>query len=152
MRTADIFVGFLILFVCVSIFVLTQQFVGQTYTGYGPDRFPRFLAIIWGILGITLIVNAIRGKFFEEEMKITWFGLWRISVVLAITVAALFVMKHIGFLFATLIYIFVVMTYLRERSLVGRICASVGIALSIYLLFRYVMVIPLPEFTLFELS
>jgi hypothetical protein len=85
-------------------------------------------------------------------MKITRFGLRRISVVMAITVTILFLMKHIGFLFATLIYIFIVMTYLRERRLLGRTFVSVGIAVSVYVLFRYVMVIPLPEFTLCELS
>ena len=149
MRTADIVVGCIILFICVSIFILTNQFVGVTYTGYGPDRFPRFLAVLWGILGITLIVNAVRGKFFKEEMKITRYGLGRIFVVLAVTAATIYSMNYIGFLYATILYIFVVMTYLKEKSLLGRVCASVGIALSVYLLFRYVMVIPLPEFTLF---
>lgn len=145
MKKADIFVGCLILFISVMIFVLTSRFTGQSYIGYGPDRFPRFLALVWGILGLSLIINALRGKFFEEEMKITLFGLKRAGTVLFITIAVLVAMQWLGFLLASMIYIYVVMTYLAERSLVGRLAASVGIAGATYLIFRFVMVVPLPR-------
>ena len=151
MKKADIFVGLLILFLSVSVFVMTQQFVGKVYTGYGPDRFPRFLAVVWSVLGIMLIVNAVRNKFFEEDMKITAYGLIRVSVVLGMTIAALIAMNFIGFITATMIYIFVIMSYLKEKSWTGRIITSVGVTLGIYLIFKYVMVIPLPEFILFEI-
>jgi hypothetical protein len=145
MKRADLFVGLLILFLSAMMFVLTQRFVGQAYTGYGPDRFPRFLALVWGVLGLCLIVNALRGKFIEEEMRITAFGLKRVGMVLAITVAVLISMKWLGFLLASVVYIFVIMSYLGERSWLGRSAASVGISLGVYLIFRYVMVVPLPE-------
>jgi len=89
-KKADIFVGLLIFFISVAVFVMTQQFVGKVYTGYGPDRFPRFLAIIWSILGIILIINAVRNKIFEEDMKITAYGLVRVSAVLGLTIARRF--------------------------------------------------------------
>ncbi len=145
MKKADLFVGCLILFISSMVFMLTARFTGQSYIGYGPDRFPRFLALVWGILGLLLIINALRGKFFEEEMKITLFGLKRVAAVLGITVAVLVSMRWLGFLFASMIYVFVVMTYLAERSLVGRLAASIGIAGSAYLIFRFVMVVPLPR-------
>lgn len=151
MKKADIFVGLLILFLSVSVFVMTQQFVGKVYTGYGPDRFPRFLAVVWSVLGIMLIVNAVRNKFFEEDMKITAYGLIRVSVVLGMTVAALIAMNFIGFIIATMIYIFLIMSYLKEKSWTGRIITSIGVTIGIYLIFKYVMVIPLPEFILFEI-
>jgi hypothetical protein len=151
MKKADIFVGTLILFISASVFVMTQQFVGKVYTGYGPDRFPRFLAVIWSVLGLMLIINALRNKYMEEDMKITAFGLVRVSVILGLTIAALIAMNHIGFIPATMIYIFVVMSYLKEKSWVGRITTSVAVTMGVYLLFKYVMVIPLPEFTLFEM-
>jgi len=150
-KKADIFVGLLILFLSVSVFVMTQQFVGKVYTGYGPDRFPRFLAVVWSVLGIMLIVNAVRNKFFEEDMKLTAYGLMRVSVVLGMTAAALIAMNFIGFITATMIYIFLIMSYLKEKSWSGRIITSIGVTLGIYLIFRYVMVIPLPEFILFEI-
>ena len=145
MKKADLFVGCLILSISATVFVLTARFTGQSYIGYGPDRFPRFLAAIWGILGLLLIINALRGKFFEEEMKITLFGLKKVAVVLGITVAALVAMQWLGFLFASMIYVFVVMTYLAERSLIGRLAASIGIAGATYAIFRFVMVVPLPR-------
>jgi hypothetical protein len=151
MKKADIFVGILILFISASVFVMTQQFVGKVYTGYGPDRFPRFLAIIWSVLGIMLIINALRYKFMEEDMKITAFGLVRVSVILGLTIAALIAMNHIGFIPATMIYIFVIMNYLKEKNWVGRFITPVAVTMGVYLLFKYVMVIPLPEFTLFEM-
>jgi len=150
-KKADILVGLLILFLSAAMFIMTRKFVGHTYTGYGPERFPRFLALAWGILGLCLIINALRNKFFEEEMKITRFGLGRMAVVLGVTVATLVSMDYLGFLAATVIYIFIVMTYLKEKSWLGRILASFGIATSVYLIFRYIMVVPLPEFRLFQL-
>jgi hypothetical protein len=150
-KKADILVGTLILFISASVFVMTQQFVGKVYTGYGPDRFPRFLAVIWSVLGLMLIINALRNKYMEEDMKITAFGLVRVSVILGLTITALIAMNHIGFIPATMIYIFVVMSYLKEKSWVGRIITTVAVTMGVYLLFKYVMVIPLPEFTLFEM-
>jgi hypothetical protein len=149
-KKADILVGTLIFFISASVFVMTQQFVGKVYTGYGPDRFPRFLAVIWSILGLMLIINALRNKYLEEDMKITLFGLIRVSAILAFTIAALIAMNQIGFIPATMIYIFGVMSYLKEKSWVGRIITAVAVTMGVYLLFKFVMVIPLPEFTLFE--
>ena len=145
MKRADIFVGLLILFLSAMMFVLTQRFVGQAYTGYGPDRFPRFLALVWGVLGLCLIVNALRGRFIEEEMRITAYGLKRVGAVLAITIVILISMQWLGFLLAAMAYIFVIMTYLGEKGWLGRSAASIGIATGVYLIFRYVMVVPLPE-------
>ena len=151
MKKADIFVGLLILFISAAVFVMTQQFVGKVYTGYGPDRFPRFLAIIWSILGIILIINAVRNRFFEEDMKITAYGLVRVSAILGLTIAALIAMNYIGFIPATMAYIFLIMSYLKEKSWTGRVITSIGVTMAIYLIFKYVMVIPLPEFILFEI-
>lgn len=145
MKKADIFVGCLILFTSVMVFVLTARFAGQSYTGYGPDRFPRFLALIWGVLGLFLIINALRGKFFEEDMKITLFGLKRVGVILGVTIAVLIAMQWLGFLLASIIYVYVVMTYLAERSLIGRVIAAIGIPGAAYVIFRFVMVVPLPR-------
>jgi len=150
-KKADIFVGLIIIFISVAVFVMTQKFVGKVYTGYGPDRFPRFLAIIWSVLGIMLIFNALRDKFFEEDMKITAYGLMRVSAVLGLTIAALIAMNYIGFIAATMIYIFLIMSYLKEKSWAGRIATSIGVTMGIYLIFKYVMVIPLPEFIIFEI-
>jgi hypothetical protein len=150
-KKADIFVGLLILFISVSVFVMTQQFVGKVYTGYGPDRFPRFLAVLWSVLGILLIINAVRDKFVEEDMKITAYGLMRVAVVLGLTIAALVAMNYIGFIAATMIYIFMIMSYLKEKSWTGRILTSIGVTMGVYIIFKYVMVIPLPEFILLEL-
>ena len=150
MKKADIIVGVLIICVSVSMFIMTQRFVGKVYTGYGPDRFPRFLAIIWSILGIILIFNAVRDKFIKEDMKITAYGLVRVSAVIGMTVAVLIGMNYIGFVPATMIYIFAIMTYLQEKSWLGRIFASIVVTMAVFLIFKYIMVIPLPEFTLFE--
>ena len=129
---------------------MTQRFVGKVYTGYGPDRFPRFLAIVWSVLGIILIVNAMRDRFFKEDNKITAYGLVRVSVVIGMTVAVLVCMNFIGFVPATKIYIFAIMTYLQEKSWLGRVVTSIAVTMGVFLLFKYVMVIPLPEFTLFQ--
>ena len=151
MKKADIFVGLLIFFISAAVFVMTQKFVGKVYTGYGPDRFPRFLAVIWSILGILLIINAVRDKYFQEDMKITAYGLMRVSAVLGLTIAALIAMNYIGFILATMVYIFLIMSFLKEKSWTGRIATSVGVTMGVYLIFKYVMVIPLPEFILFEI-
>ena len=150
MKKADIFVGLLILFISVTVFIMTQSFVGKNYTGYGPDRFPRFLAVIWSILGIMLIINALRDKFFEEDMKITGYGLIRVGVILGITIAVLVAMNYIGFVAATMGYIFLIMSYLKEKSWTGRIFTSIGVTMGVYIIFKYIMVIPLPEFILFD--
>jgi hypothetical protein len=98
-----------------------------------------------------LIINAVRNRFFEEDMKITAYGLVRVSAVLGLTIAALVAMNYIGFIPATMAYIFLIMSYLKEKSWTGRVITSIGVTMGIYLIFKYVMVIPLPEFILFEI-
>lgn len=149
MKRADIAAGIIILLVSAIMYASLQRFLGKSFTRYGPDVFPQFLTIVWSILAILLIVNALRGKFIKGSEKFTFVEVKRVLIVVVTIVASLVLMNYIGFLFSMVIFLFVSMSYFGEKRLIPKICLSIGIGVSIFLIFRYVMVIPLPEFRLF---
>lgn len=117
--------------------------------GYGPDFFPRLLGVLMFILALGLIINALRGNSLKMSERIDPRGFQRMLASIGICIGYLFLMQVLGFAASTFVFLFVLMTLIRQKGLTVRIIGSLTTALVVWGIFRYFLVIPLPEGWLF---
>ena len=116
--------------------------------GVSPQFFPNLLASVIGLLGLIL---ALRGRGRSESLATgEGFALsaaqWaRVAKVVAILIAYLLVLPHLGFLISTPLCLAVLMFQLgaRNRALIAIIAISTTAA--VHIAFRYGMKLILPE-------
>lgn len=118
---------------------------------YGPNFFPQILSIFICICGIILIVNARKGKAPEKKEKIDGQGFKRMTIAIGICIGYLLLMQVVGFAVGSCVFLFVLMTFLRQQGVIQRIVSSISASMIVWAIFRYFLVIPLPtglwEFT-----
>ena len=128
-----------------NIFWYAGSFKDLTVHGYGPDLFPRILAAMMIALALAMIVNAFLGKSLKKEDTIDPRGFVRVLVAIGICIGYLFAINLLGFASSTVIFLFVLMALLKQEGILRRIGASVAVSLFVWAIFRYFLVIPLPE-------
>ncbi len=151
MRKADIKAGIFMILFGGWVFWYSSRYAEVVINIYGPNFFPQFLSIFISACGIILIVNAKKGKAPEKEEKIDRKGLLRMAVAIGICVGYLLLMQVVGFAIGSCVFLFVLMTFLRQQGVRQRIVSSITASMIVWAIFRYFLVIPLPtglwEFT-----
>ena len=145
MKNVDIGVGIGLLILSSSIFWYAGSFKGLTVHSYGPDLFPRVLALFMSFLAILLIINAFLGKSLEKEDHIDPKGFLRVLVAIGICIVYLVLVNLLGFVTSTFLFLFVLMALLKQKRIILRIISSVTVSVIVWAIFRYFLVIPLPD-------
>jgi hypothetical protein len=145
MKRADIGVGAVLLIFSVLLFWYSGTYQEVAVHRYGPDLFPRVLAAAMIILAILLIVNAVRGKCLEKEDHIDPGGFLRVLVAIGICIVYLVSTNILGFATSTFLFLFVLMGLLKQKGIFLRIGTSLAVTIAVWAIFRYFLVIPLPE-------
>jgi hypothetical protein len=150
-RKADIKAGIFMILFGVFVFWYSSRYAEVVINIYGPNFFPQFLSIVICICGVILIVHAKRGKAPEKEEKIDRKGFVRMAVSIGICIGYLLLMQVVGFAIGSFVFLFVMMTFLRQQGVTKRIVSSIAASMLVWAIFRYFLVIPLPtglwEFT-----
>lgn len=149
MKRVDIGTGIGLMVLSTWLFWYVGRYRVKEIYGYGPDFFPRLLAVFMFILALGLIINALRGNFLKMAERIDPRGFRRMLASIGICIGYLFLMQFLGFAVSTFVFLFVLMTFIRQKGLAVRIFASLATALFVWGIFRYFLVIPLPEGWLF---
>ena len=144
MKKADIGTGIGLLVFSAWVFWYASEYSKATIYYYGPNFFPQVLAIAMGICAVILIVKALQGKSLEASSRIDFKGFLRMLVAIGICIGYLFLMQLIGFAMGTVVFLFVLMMYIGQQGRVKRICSAVIVALIVWAIFRYFLIIPLP--------
>ncbi len=151
MRKADIKAGIFMIFFGGLVFWYSSRYAKVVINIYGPNFFPQFLSLCICICGVILIVNAKKGKAPDKNEKIDRQGFRRMAVAIGICVGYLLIMQVVGFAIGSCIFLFVLMTFLRQQGVIPRIVSSITASMIVWAIFRYFLVIPLPtglwEFT-----
>ena len=145
MKNVDIGVGVGLLTLSSSLFWYAGNFKDLTVHGYGPDLFPRILAVFMSFLAILLIINAFLGKSLKKEDHIDPRGFLRVLVAIGICIVYLVLVNLLGFATSTFLFLFVLMALLKQKRIILRIIASATVSIIVWAIFRYFLVIPLPE-------
>jgi len=148
-KREDIGIGVGLLILSTWLFWYVGRYAEKTIYIYGPQLFPRILAVIMAILGLGLIVNALLGNSLKMGNRIDPKGFVRMLISIGICVGYLFLITILGFATATFVFLFVLMTFLKQKGILIRLFSSMGTAIFVWVIFRYFLVIPLPEGLLF---
>jgi len=92
-----------------------------------------------------MIINALRGKSLPMVERIDPRGFGRLLVSIGICIGYLYLIKTLGFASATFIFLFVLMTLLRQKGLPRRIFSALLTSIVAWAIMRYFLIIPLPE-------
>jgi putative tricarboxylic transport membrane protein len=143
-KKADIGVGGGLIIFSAWIFWYASEYSKTAIYYYGPNFFPQILAIAMIICAIILILNALQGKSQEASDRIHLKGFVRMVIAIVICIGYLFLMQIVGFTMGTCVFLYVLMMFIGQKGLVKRITSSIAVALIVWAIFRYFLVIPLP--------
>lgn len=146
MKKADIIAGLLGLALSFYIIIQSGKFPEDKVLLMGPSFFPRILAVVMLVMATILIISALLGKSAQtaEKFDIRDPGIQRSIITLAVTVIYLLVLKRIGFIIDTIIYLMFLMYLLKLRNYLQMLLVSVGVTLTVYYIFRVALNITLP--------
>ena len=144
MKKADIGVGCGLIIFSTWIFWYASEYSKATIYYYGPNFFPQILAIAMIICAIILILNALQGKSQERSDRIQLTGFIRMVIAIAICIGYLLLMQVGGFAMSTSVLLYVLMMFIGQKGLVKRISSSIAVAVIVWAIFRYFLIIPLP--------
>ncbi len=144
MKKADIAVGIGLILGCIWVFWYTGQYSEATIYYYGPDFFPRILAILMALCAVVLIWRALRGKAMSPTDRIDSKGFLKMTVAVVICIGYLFLMQIAGFAESTAVFLFLLMAFLGQKGLLVRTVSSVAVSLIVWSIFRFFLIIPLP--------
>lgn len=121
-----------------------------------PGFYPKFLAIIMGILAILLLVSSLMQKV--KEKKAFWDGTSTKSMVLLLLTLVMLVifpigLQYVGFPITTFLFILTLVYCLTDREKYGIktiLLISLAITIAIYLVFIMFLRIPFPKGILFS--
>jgi putative tricarboxylic transport membrane protein len=148
-KREDIGIGVGLLILSTWLFWYVERYAEKTIYTYGPQLFPRILAVMMAILGLSLIVNALLGNSLKMGNRIDPKGFVRMLISIGICVGYLFLITILGFATATFVFLFILMTFLKQKGIFIRLFSSMGTAIFVWAIFRYFLIIPLPEGLLF---
>jgi hypothetical protein len=148
-KREDIGIGIGLLILSTWLFWYVGRYRPVEIYIYGPDFFPRILAVMMAILGLRLIINALLGNSLKMGDRIDPKGFVRLLISIGICIGYLFLTTILGFATATFVFLFALMTFLKQRGILIRLFSSMATALIVWAIFRYFLIIPLPGGWLF---
>lgn len=139
-KKEEILIGIILFFFSIFVYVESVKLpdFGKSYEC--PGLLPAFIAIVMFILSIIMIMGEVKKelKLKRENKKpqddITEEPLWNKRVIVAIIIILFYIviLPYTGFLVSSIIFLFVLMLFLRAGNifLVGLISVSVPIAIQ----------------------
>jgi len=144
MKKVDIWGGVGLLLLSIAVFWKAAEYSHSAIYIYGPNFFPQVLALLLGICAIFLIIRAIQGKALPQQEVIDKQGFISMVLSIGICLAYLFLMQIIGFAFSTMVFLFILMTFLKQKGILKRSFSALFASLLVWAIFRYFLVIPIP--------
>jgi len=128
----------------VWVFWYSSRYAKVVINIYGPNFFPQLLSIFIFICAVLLIVNAVKGKSPGKGEWIDRRGFVRMAVSIGICIGYILWMQAIGFAMGSFVFLWILMTFLKQKDVWKRTASSAVASLIVWAIFRYFLVIPLP--------
>ncbi|KAA0687557.1 tripartite tricarboxylate transporter TctB family protein [Azospirillum brasilense] len=153
-RLATLVIAALVMAVAVAAIIVAGDFPPTMLeTDVGPARFPIIFAVALLVLCAILVFNTLRAPAAppddpaEVGPKISY---GTVAIGIALTALCLFAMEHVGYMVATVPYLFALMWLMGRRNLIMNAVLAVGLTILIDVAFVYALNVPLPTGSLFE--
>jgi putative tricarboxylic transport membrane protein len=150
MRINDAVFGVFFVVFAVCIFVYAGTFHAARSVSFGPDLFPRIIAVMMGIGGTILIIGALQPAGRQPLLQLAdWARKSRSYTVLAAVAGSMvfYILASgtLGFLLSTFIMMTGLLLVTRGRgSLVSSLVVAVIVSVTIHLIFVRMLRVPLP--------
>ena len=150
MLKGDLLFSALVFVVSLFLFWVTGSFTGQeSYGKLGPAFWPQIilviLAVMSGIVSIGTIKKLSREKGWGESLMTMDRGKVRFFSAIGLIVAYIFLLRIMGFITMTPLFMIGFMILLGEKSKGWMIGVSIGLTATIIILFTKAMYVPLPR-------
>jgi hypothetical protein len=125
-----------------AIFIVTDDFpLGPNVTG--PAFYPR---VIGGLIAIFAVIQVVKSVVKEDTSShiVDQEAAKRVAIPLGLIIAYVVSMPYVGFLIATIGFLFATMRYSGVNKVVQSLGLSVGVALVLFYVFRQFLRVPLP--------
>lgn len=143
--TIDMLTGIALALISVAVFIGAGQYAGRGVNTYGPNFFPQMLAALLFVCSLWLAVQGARGVMQGQFESIDRGGFKTLGVTVLFALLYLGGMQVVGFLAATIAFLYVMMWFLGVRRQASLLGASLGVAGAINAIFYFFLKIPLPE-------
>lgn len=150
MKANDAITGGIFLAVAIFAFLYAGTFTPLPGVKYGPDLFPRLVAVLMGLGGVILIVGALQPSGRQPLLSIAqWARTARsyliIAAVLGSIVFYILMSDRLGFLLTAFIMLSALLTATRGVSrTLSSLAISACVVVVLYLIFARLLRVPLP--------
>ena len=145
---SELVIGLACMALGVAVFVAAGN-LQKVRLGIGPSGFPKFIAIVLGILGlaqtVTALFSGVEKPKFDVDKRAA--GLFIAAVAMAVVYVTL--VTQIGFIILTPLLLIGLMVLFGERSIVKMLIIAVITTVCVWLLFTEVFMIFLPAGRIF---
>ena len=83
-------------------------------------------------------------KILSQKDRIDSQGFIRMIISIAMCIGYLLVMQVIGFTMSTCVFLFILMFFLHHKGWINRTIVCIAVSLIVWVIFRYLLVIPIP--------
>jgi hypothetical protein len=147
-RLADFIMGLLLVSLAVFWFVEAESML-KVDVGLSPGDYPKVVATGLFIFGFLLTASSLIGGMPVKEGAVDRKAAFRLVVFVAATLIYVQAMRPLGFLLSTPFYLFFGTWFFGYRKHAIAAASSVGMTGAIYVVFRMIFLVMLPEFRLF---
>lgn len=133
---------------CIAAFVYfySNTFPKIKSMAIGPDFFPKMLAIGLALMSLFLLITALTSRFQRGfgTLSVKDKGVQRILICLAATIVFAWLIKRLGFIPSSALYMYFMCYVLGMRKHIMMIIISIAVPVVIALSFQYGLKIFLP--------
>lgn len=150
MKLNDAIAGALFVAIGISVFIYAGSFPAMRGVAYGPDLFPRIIAVMMGIGGATLIVSGLRPAGRQPWLQLAdWARKPRSYMLFAAVIGSMvfyiLTSDRLGFLLSSFLMMSGLLLVTRGASrLVSSLAVAAVVSVAIYVIFVRMLRVPLP--------
>ena len=145
---SELVIGIACMALGVAVFIAAGN-LQQVKLGIGPSGFPKFIAVVLGILGLAQTATALSSGVEKPKFDVDKRAASLFAAAVAMSVAYVMLVTQVGFIILTPLLLIGMMFLFGERSIVKMLIIAVITTVCVWLLFTEVFLIFLPAGRLF---
>ena len=146
---SELVIGLACMALAAAVFIAAGN-LQKVKLGIGPSGFPKFIAIVLGILGLAQTITALSSGVEAPKFDVDKRAASLFSAAVAMSVVYVLLVETIGFLIMTPLLLIGLMVLFGERSIVKMLVIAAITTICIWLLFTEVFMIFLPVGRIFR--
>jgi len=145
---SELVIGIACMALGVAVFIAAGN-LQQVKLGIGPSGFPKFIAVVLGILGLAQTATALSGGVEAPKFNVDKRAASLFAAAVAMSVAYVMLVTQVGFIILTPLLLIGMMFLFGERNIVKMAVIAIITTACVWLLFTEVFLIFLPAGRLF---